>query len=129
MMGQKMTKPCSDCADGRCTMNCGPSLTPSQTLRQHDLTEDRKRRATTAERKRSDRERQLRLLHDYVRIARALADFADYYLQSGGGDSWLMLGVPPLVAALHYGRLAQQIGETTYPACRAEWKKYLEEAR
>jgi hypothetical protein len=28
MMHQKMDRPCSDCVDGHCTMNCGPSIPP-----------------------------------------------------------------------------------------------------
>jgi hypothetical protein len=28
MMGQKMDKPCGDCVDGHCTMNCGPRIPP-----------------------------------------------------------------------------------------------------
>lgn len=122
---------CGDCVNGRCDMNCGPAmtvypgvslLTPSQVVRQHDLTADRKRRESTKEKKQRDRERQLRQLHEYVRIASVL----------GSVDVDLVEPeeVYTIVTAIfHYGRLAQQLGETTNPACRAAWRKYLEEAR
>jgi hypothetical protein len=102
-------------------MNCGPADALSQEIKQ-GLAEIEKRRATTAERKRSNRERQVRELHEYVRLASRLGKQAT----ATRLDIWSGMLAQ---AAFHYGRLAQQLGETTNQACRAAWRKYLEESR
>lgn len=123
MMGQKMEKPCGDCVDGRCDMNCGPAV-----VRQHDLAADSKRRQSAKEAKQMDRARQLLLLHKYVSMAQRLMVILQNYTEA---MEWRYMPDEQLemealtIAIFHYGRLAQKIGESTYPACRAAWKEYL----
>jgi hypothetical protein len=114
-------RPCADCVNGRCTMNCGPAVpvVQSSALRRQDLREDLRRRQSAKAAKSALQTRKLRDLHECVRVSRCLVSAA---MECETADFTAVIQ-----AAVHYARLAQSLGETTFPAPRTAWREYLRE--